>query len=228
MTVDRIDRLTEPWDLQWRDLDPAGRPAVDPAGVAEVVRALPPAAEVPPAGSDWRLTGFWYDRMTAALVERFGVWVVGWGHTVALEDVPGTGIMPVWQVLRAPVTTPAETLDRIAEGVVAWSGFVAGIPTPEAWLALRASTFKIREDRRDEHRLPYPRELSWADADPIGRKFDPETVPPLVADLVAAEAIPSPEADWRLRDRWLELVSAGLADRYGRWAVGVALGGRRG
>ncbi|MEV6964011.1 hypothetical protein AB0M47_02770 [Hamadaea sp. NPDC051192] len=42
----------------------------------------------------------------------------------------------------------------------------------------------------------------------------------MVNDLVAASEIPSPRADWRLRDLWLENVSAGLVERYGRWAVG--------
>jgi hypothetical protein len=49
------------------------------------MRTLPPAAEIPPAGTDWRLTDFWFDRMTAALVERLGDWAVGWQFTIAME-----------------------------------------------------------------------------------------------------------------------------------------------
>ena len=85
MTTDRVN-LPELWRLTWRDVDPAARPAFNPAGVAELVRVLPPAAEVPRAGTDWRLIEFWYDRMTEALVEHLGDWVVGWWHTVAMED----------------------------------------------------------------------------------------------------------------------------------------------
>jgi hypothetical protein len=63
-----------------------------------VVRALPPAAEMPPAGTDWRLVDLWYDRMTAALVERWGDWVVGWDHTVTMEDHLHYGVIPLWRV----------------------------------------------------------------------------------------------------------------------------------
>jgi hypothetical protein len=90
MTADRV-RVAVVWRLTWNGVDPAGRPAFDPAGVAGLVRALPPAGEVPAPGTDWRLTDFWYDRMTEALAERLGDWVAGWWYTVALEDYPAAG-----------------------------------------------------------------------------------------------------------------------------------------
>ncbi|MEU6076729.1 hypothetical protein [Micromonospora sp. NPDC047074] len=238
MTTDRV-QLSELWRLTWKDVDPAARPAFDPADVAQVVRALPPAAEVPPAGTDWRLTDFWYDRMTAALVERLGVWVVGWPYTVEMEDHQDRGVIPVWRTGRPPVTTPAETLARFADAVVAWhellvefatdarGRFAAAAPTaadgtgdPPAWRAVKGHGMVVVHTGLPDGRLPDPRELSWAEVDPAGRDFDPGTVPATAAGLVAAFEPPSAEADWRLKDLWLENVTTGLVDRYGRWAVG--------
>ena len=238
MTIDRV-RLPELWRLNWSDVDPAARPAFDPAGVAELVRVLPPAADVPPAGTDWRLIDFWYDRMTEALVEHLGNWVVGWWYTVAMEDYQDRGVIPVWRAGRPAVTTPDETLTRLAAGVVFWHELLVELATdargrfaeaapaaadstgePPAWRAVRGNgritIYPVSQDRR----LPYPRELSWADTDFPDRVFGRETVRAVVSDLVAASELPSPGADWRLRDLWLEKVSAGLVDRYGRWAVG--------
>ena len=53
MTADRV-QLPDVRRLTWGDVDPAARPAVDPAGVADLVRAVP-AAEIPPADADRRL-----------------------------------------------------------------------------------------------------------------------------------------------------------------------------
>jgi hypothetical protein len=240
MTTDQV-HIPDLFKLTWTDIDQAARPALHPAGVAELVRALPPAAEVPPAGADWRLTDFWYDRMTEALVERLGAWVVGWGYTVAMEDFHDQGVIPVWRVERPPVTTSAETLTRMADLVVAWqellvelatdargrfaaapaaSAAVDGAGDPPAWRAVQGNRVKAVLYGHPASRLPYPRALSWADADLAGRAFDAGTVPAVVADLVAAFEPPSPKADWRVRDLWLENVTAGLVDRYGRWVVG--------
>jgi hypothetical protein len=236
--MDRV-QLPDLWRLTWRDVDPAARPGFDPAGVAELVRALPPAAEVPPADTDWRLIDFWYDRMTAALVERLGDWVVGWWYSVAMEDFKDRGVIPIWRAERPAVTTPAETLTRIADAVVAWhellvelatdarGRFAAAAPAaadstgdPPAWRTVQGSGHVTVYGGHPASRLPHPRELSWADACPVGRAFDPGTVPAVVAGLVAAFESTAPGADWRLRDLWLENVTAGLVDRYGRWAVG--------
>lgn len=67
---------------------------------------------------------------------------------------------------------------------------------------------------------PLPWTLSWADVDPTTRDFHPDTVPPLVAALIEAEAPPAGDADWREREHWLQQISTALADRYGVWAVG--------
>ncbi|HTJ33765.1 MAG TPA: hypothetical protein VL738_11085, partial [Dactylosporangium sp.] len=125
MTVD----LPNFWLLTWRDVDPAGRPAFDPAGVADLVRSLPPAAEVPPAGTEWQLVGLWFDRMTAALAEHLGDWVVGWPYTVAMEEYQDRGLIPIWRSEHATVTTPAETLTRLADAVVAWHELLVELAT---------------------------------------------------------------------------------------------------
>ncbi|MBL6280100.1 hypothetical protein JMF97_28460 [Micromonospora fiedleri] len=238
MTTDRV-KLPELWRLTWRDVDPAAHAAVDPAGVAELVRVLPPAAEVPPAGADWRLIDFWYDRMTEALVEHLGAWVVGWWYTVAMEDYQDRGVIPVWRAERPPVTTPDETLTRLADAVAAWHELLVELATdadgrfaeaasaaadgtgePPAWRAVQGNRRITLYTAPRNRSLPHPRQLSWADTDYPDRIFDPETVRAVVSELVAASEPPSAEADWRLIDLWLENVSAGLVDRYGRWAVG--------
>ena len=95
-----------PWDLSWADVDPMLHP-FDPATVEAVVAGLPPAAEVPPrpavkrsstALQDW---GFavarpWVDRMSGALVDRYGGWASGWRWSQSDGDWPGGGPVGVW------------------------------------------------------------------------------------------------------------------------------------
>ncbi|GLW35974.1 hypothetical protein [Actinoplanes regularis] len=237
MTIDRVD-LPDFWLLTWRDVDPAARPDFDPAAVAALVRSLPPAAEIPLAGTDWRLADFWQDRMTKALVERLGAWAVGWQHTVMMEDYPGRGIIPVWWDVELPITTPAETLNRLAGAVVAWheltvelatdarGRFAAAAPAtsdstdPVAWRAVKAPGIGRFTSGHFTRGVPHPASLSWADVDPRDRDFDSATVAAAAAALVTVENLPAQGADWRLRDLWLESVSIGLVERYGRWTVG--------
>ncbi|MBB2943518.1 hypothetical protein FB565_003231 [Actinoplanes lutulentus] len=237
MSTDRVHLPTFRL-LTWPDVDPATRPGFDPAGVAELVRSLPPAAEIPPAGTDWRLADFWLDRMTAALVERLGAWAVGWQHTVVMEDYPGRGVIPIWWNIELPITTPAETLHRLAEALVAWheltvelatdarGRFAASTPAttgssdPVAWQAVKAPGISRTDPAHFDRRFPHPSMLSWADVDPRKRNFDPASVAAVTAELVTAGNIPAQGADWRLRDLWLESVSIGFTERYGLWAAG--------
>lgn len=237
MTTDRV-KLPELRRLAWSEVDPAARPAVDPAEVAKLVRVLPPAAEVPSADADWRLAEFWYDRMTESLVEHLGVWVVGWWYTVTTEDRQD-GVIPVWRAQLPAVTTPEETLTRIADAVVAWhkllielaadtnGRFAQAAPAstdgpgePPVWQAVQGNGRTVIVTAGHQGGLPHPRRLSWADTRLQGVDFEVGTVQAVVTELVAATVLPSPGADWRLRDLWLENVSAGLVDRYGRWAAG--------
>ncbi|MBL7254202.1 hypothetical protein [Paractinoplanes lichenicola] len=236
MTVDRVD-LPEFRSLTWRDVDPATRPDFDPAGVAALVRSLPPAADVPPPGTDWRLADFWWDRMTAALVERLGPWAVGWQHTVELEDYQDRGVIPIWRDVWLTITTPAETLDRLARALVAWHELTVELATdargrfaamapadpgrtgdPVAWRAVKAPGIGRWHPEHFTQQIPHPTSLTWADVDPRARSFDPATVAAVVAPLVTAP--PAQEADWRLRDLWLESIAIGLMDRYGTWTLG--------
>jgi hypothetical protein len=66
-------------------------------------------------GSDWRLRDFRWDRMTAALVEPLGNWAVGWNCAITMAPDG-----PLRTTGNPPVTTPPETLDRLAAGLVAW------------------------------------------------------------------------------------------------------------
>ncbi|MCI4066158.1 hypothetical protein MRQ36_27860 [Micromonospora sp. R77] len=238
LSVDRV-QLPDFRLLTWRDVDPATRPDFDPAGAAELVRSLPPAAEVPPADTDWRLADFWWDRMTAALVERLGVWAVGWQHTVVMEDYPGRGVIPIWRNVELTITTPAETLDRLARALVAWheltvelatdalGRFAAAAPAttdstgdPVAWRAVKAPGISRFNRAHFARSVPHPASLNWADVDPRDREFDPATVAAVAAGLVTAENLPAQDADWRLRDLWLDNVSIGFTQRYGLWTVG--------
>jgi hypothetical protein len=139
------------------------------------------------------------------------------------------------------LTTPAETLTRLADAVVAWhellvelatdarGRFAAAAPVitdftgdPPAWRAVqgrgRTTIYGGFPHPRD---LPHPSALSWADVDPDGRALDRESVAAVVADLVATFEPPAQGSDWRLRDLWLENVTApgwSTATAFGRWA----------
>jgi hypothetical protein len=238
MAIDRV-HLPDFRLLTWHDIDPAARAVFDPASASALVRSLPPAAEIPPAGTDWRLADFWWDRMSEALVERLGDWAVGWQHTVVMEDYPGRGVIPVWWDVQLTITNPAETLDRLAEALVAWheltvelatdarGRFAAAAPVetdslgdPVAWRAVKAPGISRFNPRPFTRGIPHPAALSWDDVDPRYRDFDPATVTAAATALVTAENLPAHGADWRLRDLWLESVSIGFAERYGQWVVG--------
>jgi hypothetical protein len=177
--------------------------------------------------------------MTEALVERLGVWAVGWTQSIAMEEYEDRGPVPTWWTRLPPLTTPEETLDRIAAGLVAWHELLvelatdargrfagAGSPAtdgaegPPAWRVVNGRTRIGRSNFTFDRRLPFPWLLSWADADPAGREVDPATVAAVVGDLVARQAPPATEADWRFIDLWLDDLSVGLVERFGKWAVG--------
>ncbi|WP_157545728.1 hypothetical protein [Hamadaea tsunoensis] len=229
--------LPSPWTLTWPDVDPARR-EFDPAQAPAVVTGLPPAADVPPPGTDWRLVDIWYDRITAALVQRYGDWAVGWAYTVEMTDTAEHGLIPCWRSVAPVITTADEVLAGIAAALVAWYDLLVELATdphgrfipgraadgvmeagPPAWRAVMGS--RVKRLAFPEHpRMPHPRDLSWTDVDPAGRDPDPESVLATVTAVAAAATVPARDADWRLRDLWLETVTRALVDRYGLWAVG--------
>ncbi|MBW6435189.1 hypothetical protein KZ829_15725 [Actinoplanes hulinensis] len=224
-------RLPEFSRLTWQDVDPAGRD-FDPATIRALVRSLPPVAAMPPADADRRLASIWFDHMVAALVERLGDWVVGWRYTLELRDHEGRGRIPIWLTSLPMVTTPDDTLDRLATGIVAFheltvelatgtpGRFAAAAPGPDTWQAVRAPGITRYVGDWPPPRVPHPTSLTWADVDVTGRDFDPATVPGLVAALVAASEIPDRDDDSRLRDLWLDIVAEGIVERYGPWVTG--------
>ncbi|BCJ75002.1 hypothetical protein CS0771_45460 [Catellatospora sp. IY07-71] len=230
-------QLPNLWRLTWLDVDPSRR-EFDPAAVASIVRALPPADRVPAPGTDWRLVDFWYDEMTAALVDSYGPWVVGWPYRVEMEDTAEYGRIPAWRQENPPITAPGEVLAGIADAVVAWQGLLTELSTdprsrfvpssaraiedddgvPRAWRVVMGPVKRLVFPQHP--RLPHPAGLSWAEVDPARRRFDPETVPAVLAGVPAAASVPAPHADWRLIDLWLETVTSALVEQYGTWVVG--------
>ncbi|MFD6949601.1 MULTISPECIES: hypothetical protein [unclassified Nocardiopsis] len=114
-----------PFDLRWSEADPRTHPFDHASASAEVI-ALPPAADVPvpPAGADvwahiaWarEVGNAWTQGMTRALVGRFGRWSTGWQWSR-----PGMG-GPVdsWCCPKHSITTPEETLERVANALCEW------------------------------------------------------------------------------------------------------------
>ncbi|GAA1976735.1 Fic family protein [Catenulispora subtropica] len=118
--------------LVWDDVDPARHP-FDSGTAASAIAGLGPALRSP-RRPDGLVSGsaeyhrfreeadLWTDAMTFALVERFGVWALGWTHR---ERDGG----PVWSwcCTADSVTTPEETLERVVAAVGEWREWVEGL-----------------------------------------------------------------------------------------------------
>ncbi|MEV6742531.1 Fic family protein [Streptomyces sp. NPDC051104] len=115
--------------LTWDDVDPARHP-FDSASAPQVVRSLGPAQRVPrrpdlpladPAMSAWsRDTGQpWADAMSHALTEHYGRWTVGWRWAHDEGDFDG-GPVGNWCCPRDSITTPEETIPRVAAALCEW------------------------------------------------------------------------------------------------------------
>ncbi|MCM1973364.1 hypothetical protein [Streptomyces sp. G1] len=127
-----------PYWLPWSDVDPATHP-FDAAEALDVVRGLEPAGRAPTrpewrhvknweerseryqVAIDWSHTvgAEWTDAMTAALVERYGVWASGWRWSHDEGDLGG-GPVGHWCCSLHSITTPDETLNRIATSLCEW------------------------------------------------------------------------------------------------------------
>ncbi|MFI5833644.1 hypothetical protein ACIA5A_08190 [Micromonospora sp. NPDC051300] len=109
----------------WAEVDPARHP-FDAAGAARVVWRLappvPPAAAVPRPRqvfdeAAWaasreadRLASDWNAAMTDALVDHYGSWAYGWHW----------GPRSLWYYFSPIVTSPPETLARVAAALMDW------------------------------------------------------------------------------------------------------------
>lgn len=122
-----------PHDLTWQEVDPASHP-FDHASALTVVRALDHAKRVPahpedPADS-WAMTAWsqdqgqaWAEAMTRSLVERYGRWALGWRWAHDEGDFGG-GPVSSWCCPRHSITTPEETLVRVANALCEWRAWV--------------------------------------------------------------------------------------------------------
>lgn len=127
-----------PYHLTWTEVDPATRP-FDSAETLCVVRALVPAGRTPVRPEwkplpdrdeayaqyrklcDWSHTvGWeWADAMSEALVERYGMWASGWRWSHDEGDLGG-GPVGAWCCALHSITTPEETLERVAAALCEW------------------------------------------------------------------------------------------------------------
>jgi hypothetical protein len=119
--------------LTWAEVAP-DRHRFDPAIALEIVRALPAAQSVPsrPAGGagddkvlqwSWNDGASWVAEITSELVAHYGDWAVGWRWAHDEGDIGG-GPVWTWCCPRDSMTTPAETLGRVAQALVEWRGWI--------------------------------------------------------------------------------------------------------
>lgn len=127
-----------PYQLAWTEVDPATHP-FDHAEALDVVRALGPAGQAPVRPEwkrlkdrdeayeefkklcDWaRTVGWeWGEAMTQALVEQYGAWASGWRWSHDEGDLGG-GPVGRWCCALHSITTPDETLERVAAALCEW------------------------------------------------------------------------------------------------------------
>jgi hypothetical protein len=117
-----------PWDCSWAEMDPSRHP-FDRDAVAEVIRGLPPAAEVPlpqPGYDDpaypgwWSAMGHpWVEAMTAAIVDYYGSWAVGWHWSTGEGDLDG-GVVAAWCCPHHSIKAPDATLTAVTQALLEW------------------------------------------------------------------------------------------------------------
>lgn len=148
-----------PGYLTWDEVDPARHP-FDSASAAQAVRSLGPAECVPsrpdvsvadPAMNNWswETARPWADAMSHALVEHYGRWAVGWRWSRGEGDFDG-GPVGHWCCMRDSITTPQETLTRVATALCEW----------REWLESLAGWFEaypLELDAVDDQRILWER-----------------------------------------------------------------------
>lgn len=136
--------------LLWSEVDPRVH-AFDHASALTEVTALPPSAEVPvgPTEVNARITwsrevaGPWTLEMTRALAGRFGRWSTGWQWS---RD-GGGGPVGSWCCPQHSITTPEETLQRVADALCEW----------RAWLEELAEFFERHPIGETDHEHAWER-----------------------------------------------------------------------
>ncbi|MGW6933548.1 Fic family protein [Lentzea sp. NPDC054927] len=119
--------------LSWDEVDPSRHP-FDRLSAARVVNSLGPARRVPrapspdPAMSGWSYSegNLWADAMSRALVERYGLWALGWRWAHDEGDFDG-GPVESWCCPKHSITTPEETLARVTAALCEWRGWLESL-----------------------------------------------------------------------------------------------------
>jgi hypothetical protein len=122
-----------PFRLSWAEVDPARHP-FDHAAAPAVVAGLGPAKRVParPKGPaynqgvilwSYREGQDWTDAMNRAIAAEYGRWAVGW-RWAPNEGELGGGPIRSWCCPRDSITTPAETVARVAAALLEWRGWL--------------------------------------------------------------------------------------------------------
>ncbi|GAA3377431.1 hypothetical protein GCM10020367_53110 [Streptomyces sannanensis] len=118
-----------PFRLSWHDTNPEYH-TFDPEAVHAVVRSLEPAGRVPIRPQEpadlmavirWghEEGRAWTDAMDHALVRHYGPWASGWRWAHDEGDFGG-GPIGGWCCPRHSITTPEETVARVADCLIEW------------------------------------------------------------------------------------------------------------
>ncbi|MFF7444720.1 MULTISPECIES: hypothetical protein [unclassified Streptomyces] len=153
-----------PYDLTWPEVDPRSHP-FDSAAALDVVRGLDAASRVPerpvrkPAAHpdeayaeyarlcDWSHSeGWdWTGEMTEELVARYGRWSTGWRWAHDEGDLGG-GPVGGWCCTLHSITTPGETLARVAASLCEWRDWLEYLSRRFDAYPLTASDPESRRD----------------------------------------------------------------------------------
>lgn len=137
-----MSRELLPYDLTWSEVDPRAHP-FDSAAALDDVRGLAAASRVPVRPftkrssdvderreeyaklCDWshREGWDWAEAMTGELVARYGRWSTGWRWSLDEGDLGG-GPVGGWCCTLHSITTPEETLERVAASLCEWRGWL--------------------------------------------------------------------------------------------------------
>ncbi|MEU4213683.1 hypothetical protein AB0F13_27520 [Streptomyces sp. NPDC026206] len=178
---------------RWADLNPTGR-TFDADAAYDVVAAIP----IPPQDEE-QMRGYRYqDAVTRALVDRFGLWTVGWN-----DSTHHGGPVAAWCCPSHSVTTMDETPDRVVDSLEEWWD----------WLGELAEKF----DRLSPGPNPSPEHEQWAWERAVARLVT------LVLDRTSCEA--GWYGHCRLVLRWYLESTGAEPDQAQEW-VDEAIGGR--